>query len=177
MSTPIPSLAPETTPAAGQYQIDPRRTEVRFTTRHWFGLGGVSGSVHLRNAELRIASPTSDSTVTAVLDAASFKSGSKKRDKEVCSAKYLDTEMFPDIVFSSSLVDQTDGNWVAAGVVTAHGVSAPVDLTLDQFTTTIDGGLALHASARVDRYAHGIKAGKGLAGRWLTIDITALATR
>ncbi|MCW2495745.1 YceI family protein [Jatrophihabitans sp.] len=177
MSTPIPSIAAERTPAAGYYRIDPLRTEVRFTTRHLFGLGGVSGTVQLRDAEFSIGDPISESTVAAVLDASSFDSGLAARNKEVRSSRYLDTSRYPDILFTCTLIDQSDGKWVAVGVVTAHGVTEPVDLTLDQFTTTLDDELALHATARVDRYAHGITFGRGLAGRWLDIGITAIATR
>jgi polyisoprenoid-binding protein YceI len=177
MSFAIPSVAPERTPAAGYYRIDPLRTEVRFTTRHLFGLGGVSGTVKVRDAEFNIGSPTSDTTVAAVLSAASFDSGNAKRNSEIRSPKYLYTAKFPDIMFTCTLVDQTAEHWVAVGVVTAHGVSQPVDLTLEQFNTTLDGELALHATARIDRYAHGVTASRGLAGRWLDIDITAIATR
>ena len=176
MSSASPSIAAERTPAAGYYRIDPLRTEVQFSTRHLFGLGGVTGTVKLREAELYIGDPASETTVAAELDAASFDSGSTKRDSEVRSAKFLDTDTFPDIRFTCTLVDQTDDKWVAVGVVTAHGVSEPVDLTLQQFAT-VDEDVALHATARVDRYAHGITAARGMAGRWLDIDITAVATR
>jgi polyisoprenoid-binding protein YceI len=177
MSSAIPSIAPERIPAAGYYRLDPLRTEVRFTTRHLFGLGKVTGTVTVRDAEFSIGEPTSETTVAAVLDAASFDTGSVKRDSEVHSAKYLDTAAFPDIVFTCTLVEQSEGNWVALGVVTAHGVTAPVDVIVYQFNTTLGGELALHATAKIDRYAHGVTAGKGLAGRWLDIDITAVATR
>jgi hypothetical protein len=33
------------TPAVGHYRIDPTRTIVRFSTRHLFGLGAVSGTM------------------------------------------------------------------------------------------------------------------------------------
>jgi polyisoprenoid-binding protein YceI len=162
MSTPNPSIAPAHTPAAGNYRIDPRRTEVRFTTRHLFGLGGVTGTVTLRDGEFTIAHPISESTVTAVLDSASFDSGRKARNKEVRSSHYLHTDKYPEILFTCTLIDHTEGKWVAVGVVTAHGVTQPVDLTVDAFTTEREGELALQATAKIDRYAH---------------DITAVATR
>lgn len=177
MSTPIPSFAPESTPAAGYYRLDPLRTEVRFSTRHLFGLGGVTGTVKLRDAEFNITDPASESTVVAVLNATSFDTGHEARNKEIRSARYLHTNRYPDITFTCTLIDQTDGKWVAVGVLTAHGVTQPVDLTVDEFTTEPDGDLALHATARVDRYAHGVTFGKGLAGRWLDINISAVATR
>jgi hypothetical protein len=35
----------------------------------------------------------------------------------------------------------------------------------------------VRASAKVDRYAHQVTAGKGLAARWLTIEVTAIARK
>jgi hypothetical protein len=52
-----------------------------------------------------------------------------------------------------------------------------VDLTLEELRHGDDGKLILRASAKVDRYAHRITAGKGLAARWLTIEVTAIARR
>lgn len=164
------------TPAAGRYRIDSTRATVRFHTRHLFGLGSVSGTVRLREADLTVAEPLTGTTLHAVLDAATFNTGNPKRDADVRSAKYLDAITYPDITFDCESVNQQNGKWVAAGTVTAHGVAAPVDLTLDDLHVNPEE-LTLRATTRVDRYAHHVTAGKGMAARWLTIEITATATR
>lgn len=169
-----PSNTP--TPAAGRYHIDPTRTTVRFHTRHLFGLGGVSGTVNLREADLTVAEPLTLTTLHAVLDAASFDTGNPRRDDDVRSAKFLDASTYPDITFDGQTVSQRNGKWVVAGTVTAHGVPAPVDLTLDELHDNPEE-LTVRATTRVDRYAHQVTAGKGMAARWLTIEITAVATR
>lgn len=51
----------------------------------------------LREADLCIGNPTSDSTVAAARDAASFDSDSKTRDRVIRSGKYLDVDRFPDM--------------------------------------------------------------------------------
>ena len=162
---------------AGHYRLDPLQTEVRFKTRRLFGLAEVTGSVKLREGEITIGAPASATTVSAVLDADSFNTGLGRRDTRVRSSKFLDTAAFPDIVFTASLVDRTDGEWVAVGVVTAHGVSAPVDVTVSQINAALGGEVALHATATIDRQAHHVSAAWGMAARRLDIDITALATR
>ena len=162
-------------PAVGHYRIDPVRTSVRFSTRHLFGLGAVSGTVSLREADLSVTEPSS-ATVHAVLDAASFDTGNTRRDTDVRSAKYLDVAAYPDITFSSEQVRLHEGKWVAVGTLTAHGVAAPVDLTLDEIGRD-DGKLIVRASAQIDRYAHRVTAGKGLAARWLTVEVAAVARR
>jgi polyisoprenoid-binding protein YceI len=168
------TLAP--TPAVGHYRIDPVRTTVRFFTRHLFGLGAVSGTVRLREADFSVTDASS-ATVHAVLDAASFETGNPRRDTDVRSATYLDVTAYPDITFSSQRVRLSEAKWVAVGTVTAHGVAAPVDLTLDEVRHSDDGELILRASAKIDRYAHGVTAGKGMAARWLTVEVTAIARR
>ncbi|HEU4909781.1 MAG TPA: YceI family protein [Propionibacteriaceae bacterium] len=163
------------TPAVGHYRIDPVRTSVRFSTRHLFGLGAVTGTVKLREADFSITEHLS-ATVHAVLDAASFDTGNPRRDGDVRSARYLDVTAYPDITFSSEQVRLQEGKWAAVGTVTAHGVAAPVDLTLDELRRD-DEELILRASAKIDRYAHQVTAGKGLAARWLTVEVTAIARR
>jgi polyisoprenoid-binding protein YceI len=167
------TLAPA--PTVGHYRIDPSRTTVRFSTRHLFGLGAVSGTVSLRAADFSVTEPSS-ATVQAVLDAASFDTGNPRRDTDVRSAKYLDVTAYPDITFNSQQVRLHEGKWVAVGTLTAHGVAAPVDLTIDELRRD-DGKLILRASAKIDRYAHQVTAGKGLAARWLTVEVTAIARR
>jgi polyisoprenoid-binding protein YceI len=167
--------SPIGTQAAGHYRIDPARSSVRFTTRHLFGLGGVTGTFTLREAELAVGDPVTDLTFRAVIDAASFDTGNTKRDTDVVSRKYLDTATYPEITVTGHSASQRADTWVARCTVIAHGVAAPVEITLNEVTDTA-GELTIHASARIDRYAHGITAGKGMAGRWLNLSITAVTT-
>jgi len=55
----------EEAPAAGRYILDPNRTTVRFHARHLFGLGGVTGTVKLREAELIVGEPVTVMTLGA----------------------------------------------------------------------------------------------------------------
>jgi polyisoprenoid-binding protein YceI len=176
MNASITDITRAPTPAVGHYRIDPVRTSVRFSTRHLFGLGAVTGTVKLREADFSITEHLS-ATVHAVLDAASFDTGNPRRDRDVRSARYLNVTAYPDITFSSEQVRLHEGKWAAVGTVTAHGVAAPVDLTLDELRRDDDEELILRASAKIDRYAHQVTAGKGLAARWLTVEVTAIAGR
>jgi polyisoprenoid-binding protein YceI len=174
MNASITDITRAPTPAVGHYRIDPVRTSVRFSTRHLFGLGAVTGTVKLREADFSITEHLS-ATVHAVLDAASFDTGNSRRDRDVRSARYLNVTAYPDITFSSEQIRLQEGKWAAVGTVTAHGVAAPVDLTLDELRRDDDEELILRASAKIDRYAHQVTAGKGLAARWLTVEVTAIA--
>jgi len=163
-------------PTVGRYRIDPTRTTIRFHTRHLFGLGSVSGTFQLRQGDLTVAEPVTSTTLRASVSAASFDTGLRKRDTAVRSAKYLDVTAYPDISFDSQQVHRHDGKWMVTGTITAHGIAAPATLTLDEWHHDDGGQLRLLASARIDRYAHRVTAGKGLAARWLTVQIDATAT-
>jgi polyisoprenoid-binding protein YceI len=164
-------------PAVGHYRFDPTRTAVRFHTRHLFGLGAVDGTVRLREGWLSIADPAAAATLHAVLDAASFETGNARRDTEVRSATYLDVARHPDITLDVQQVRQRGGGLLANGVVTAHGVAVPVDLAVEELRDDGRGELTVRASTKVDRYAHRVTAGRGLAARWLTVEVTATARR
>jgi polyisoprenoid-binding protein YceI len=135
------------------------------------GLGRVSGTLRVRKADLTMADSLSSTTLHVVLDAASFNTGNPKRDTAVRSAKYLDVAAFPDITFDSQEIRREDMKWVVIGTVTAHGVASPADLSVDEIRDNA-GELTIRAT-KIDRYAHHVTAGKGLAARWLTVEITA----
>ncbi len=109
------------------------------------------------------------------MDATSLDSGSPRLDADMGSPRYLDTTAYPDISFICHQLRRQDDRWVAAGTVTAHGATAPVDVAVMDLTQE-GGNLTIHASARIDRYAQQVTTGKGMAARWLAGEITALAT-
>src|SRR6185437_9349404 len=139
--------------------IDPSRSVITFSAKHQFGLGTVHGSFALRSGAIELAEPGTESRVTAVADAGSYASGSSARDRKVLSATFLDAERHPDIGFASTHAElDAAGTWHLHGVLTARGGAAPVVFT-------------------VVRYAHGITALKGLAGRYLRLTATIRAQR
>jgi len=70
-------------PAAGIYQLDPAASTVTFATRHMFGLAPVKGTFRLVSGQITIADPVTSSTVSAVIDAASFATGNPQRDRAI----------------------------------------------------------------------------------------------
>ncbi len=169
--------APVTGPAAGSYRVDPERTTISLATRHMFGTGKVTATFALREATLTVGEPATATTLHAVIDAASFASGNPTRDSHVRQPKFLHVTEFPDITVDARSAAQDGGTWVVPATITARGVAAPATITLDATDTTGAGAVTLRASVRVDRYAHGMTAAKGMAGRWMDLTITASATR
>ncbi|MEV2214876.1 YceI family protein [Streptomyces sp. NPDC050997] len=165
------------TPTPGQYAIDVPHSEITFTTKHMFGLGTVRGSFRLRGGTVSLAEPLTGSRVDAVADAASFDTGNKNRDRQVLSKALLETASHPDVVFTSTGAELDEaGAWALPGLLTAHGVRAPVTFTVA--SAEVDGDeIAVEATATVDRYAHGVTKLKGMAGRHLRLTATVRARR
>lgn len=164
-------------PATGTYTIDPTRSTVAFTTRHMFGTGTVKGTFLAHSGRVVISDPPTGSSVEADIRADSFATGSKQRDKDVRSKKFLHAERFPLISFRAAKASRNaDGTWTLPGTLTARGVSAPLELTITS-AGEADGTLSVTATGTVDRYAHGITGFKGVAARRLQIEITATADR
>ena len=113
------SPTPTTSPV-GADPLDASRTSIAFTTRHMFGLGGVTGTFALRSGNLVVASPIERWHLTATADAASFSTGKDRRDTHVGSADFLRAEEHPDIAFRSARIEKdgsgllVHGNWSPA---------------------------------------------------------------
>ena len=159
-------------PGTGTYHLDPSQSTITFATRHLFGLGKVTGTISLTDGELVVSEPVTSSTVSARAAAGSFATGNSQRDKQVKSKMLLDADNHPDISFRSTQLIHNDQGWTLRGRLTVRGESAPVDFAITQ--SRISGrGVSIRATARVDRYAHGITKGKGMAARHLDIELRA----
>jgi polyisoprenoid-binding protein YceI len=167
---------PLTGPASGAYRLDPSRSRVRYTGKHMFGFGTVHATFCVRDGELRIGDAMTTLSVRVTVDAASFRSGSDKRDRDVRSRGLLDVERYPDITFTSESVREAPDGWLVPGTVTAHGQEVPIDVRVDR--VTVDGSeLHVHGwSRRLDRAEFGITGSRGLVGRYLDLEIEAVAT-
>lgn len=171
----MPDLGRQT-PDAGEYRIDPARSSVSFVTRHMFGMGKVTGTFDLVGGDLVVASPLTSSTVRAEASVHSFTTNSKQRDKQVKSAAFLDPANHPTITFASTSVLRRGDDWVLRGRLTARGIAAPVEFVVTGYS--VDGDVVtILATTRVDRYAHQVTKMKGMAARYLDLDVKAVASR
>lgn len=161
--------------AAGTYLIDPARSTIRFHTTHSFGLGPVSGTFAVRDGVITVADDPAASSVTAAVDAASFRTDKPRRDTDIRSKRFLHSEAFPTLDFVSTEVVRTGQEWQLRGRLCVRGVTAPVVLRLTSGAPTPDG-CRFQASVRIDRYAHRVGM-RGVVARHLdaVIDVVAVA--
>jgi polyisoprenoid-binding protein YceI len=166
----------ETRPAlaTGTYRIDPARSRVRFTIKEAFGLQTTGGTFTVRDGTVVVATVPEQSTATATIDAASFTTDKARRDKTVVGKNFLDAATHPTITFATTRLAREDGRWVLHGVLGVRGSQCPVALTIGRAAATVDG-CRFTATARVDRYATPVRAGRGLIGRYLDIELDVYA--
>lgn len=161
-------------PAAGRYRLDPASSSVTFRTRHLFSLGSVSGTMAVRSGEVTIGPAAGQATVTAAVGAGSFHTGSRARDRDVRSPKFLDAGQYPHITFRAGTLTQAGGRWMLAGELTVRQVTSPVTLVIDSVEPA-GAGFRARATTRVDRYALGVTAAKAMAARHLDINLAVTA--
>ena len=128
--------------------------------------GPAHGTFTLLDGEIHIGNPVGESTARATIDAASFTTNNAKRDADVKSPKLLDVAQYPTIDFIGELTHETDRGYQHAGALTAHGITQPVRVTIDEIAESVPE-INLKASIRIDRYAFGVTKVKGMAGRHL----------
>lgn len=167
---------PTAIPPAGSYRIDPERSTITISTRHLFGLGRVRATLALRDGRIQVTDPPAGSAVRASAAVVSFRSGNDARDAAVLSPRLLDAAAYPSIVFTSTALEEQDGRWLLRGQLEVRGAGCPMETTIVAEPAG-DGTLRASARLRVDRYAFGITAYRGLAARWLTVDLDFIAGR
>ncbi|GLY32454.1 YceI family protein [Kineosporia sp. NBRC 101731] len=161
-------------PTVGTYVLDTDRSAIRFSTRHMFGLQKVEGTFALVSGTVTIADPLTASSAQAVASTESFASGQDLRDQHVKAEKFLHAAEHPTISFTSTEVVETPAGWLLRGQLTVRAVTAPIEWTVTESTITA-GSFTAVCTASVDRYAFGIDASKGMAGRHLKLELTATA--
>ncbi len=157
-------------PRVGRYQIEPHGCAVTFRCRHLFGLGVVRGTISVVTGTVEIVEPAG-CVIHVKLDAASFDTGNPTRDRQVRSARFLDAERHPLLVFTADRLDLAGENPMVTGALTVGQATRPVALTIDRTSakTHAGGWFEVTATTVVDRVEFGLTAARGLAGRRLTV--------
>lgn len=169
-------MSTQTIPApVGTYQLG-RDTQIRFKTKHLFGMAAVKGSLTARDAVIVVGDTIAMSAVTASVDAGSFTTRNPLRDIQVRSRLLLHARRHPTFEFRSQSIDHVNGAWHVRGTLEVRGKRAPVELTVDSLSTD-DIGMSFRAHGEIDRYALGVSAFKGMAARQLFFEIDGRFTR
>ena len=131
----------------------------------------------VRDGELRIGDGGQTLSTEVTVDAASFHSGSSKRDRDCPTSVACSTSSStPTSPLCRRASPETPEGWLIPGTVTAHGHAVPIAVRVDRLTTDASE-LHVHGWARgLDRTTFGITGSRGLVGRHLDLEIEAVAT-
>jgi polyisoprenoid-binding protein YceI len=164
--------------AAGAWAGDPVHSDISFRVRH-MGVGRVRGRFALASAALTVGGD--GGRVTALIDAASIRTGNEQRDQHVRSADFLEVEKYPQIEFVSTEVRDFDGEtFTLAGELTLHGVTRTVVLQAEFLGVVDDPSGAertgFSATTTISRAAFGVDIQLGFgAGNAVVADTIEIA--
>ncbi|MFP5370122.1 MAG: YceI family protein [Actinomycetes bacterium] len=144
---------------AGTWSIDPVHTDVSFTVRHMM-VSKVRGKFHGVKGTIVLAEDPLASEVTADIDMASIDTGNAQRDEHIRSADFFEVVKYPTMSFRSTGIRSDGDDFTVTGDLTLHGVTKPVDLTLEinGFTKDPYGGTraGFTAATQINRRDFGI---------------------
>ncbi|HEY8719526.1 YceI family protein [Pengzhenrongella sp.] len=174
-------------PPPGPWTIDPVHSSVAAVAQH-LGLSSVHGRFGDFSGQLQIAGNELDSSVHAVIEAASIDTGNATRDGHLRSADFLDSGANPRLAYrSTSLERAAPGRWTVHGELTMRAVTRPVDLDLTYLGTGPDpwGGMraAFRATTELRRddyamsYNQIIQAGITAIGATLKVELDIQAVQ
>jgi polyisoprenoid-binding protein YceI len=178
----------QTLPRTGTYVVDPAHTEVGFVARHLVGTK-VRGRFTDVSGTFTVAENPEDSTLDAVVQAASIHTNQPQRDDHLRTNDFLDVPNHPTLTLKSTALRRVDdSHWVMAADLTVRGVTKPVDFDLEflgegpsmQEGKTV---VAFSATATIDRrdfgvsFNHSLLDGSVVVGNKVVIEIEVEATQ
>jgi polyisoprenoid-binding protein YceI len=187
-SPPTPRLAPSPRVVQADsivWRIDPNHSELSFRIRHF--VSRVHGTFASWQGTI-IADPDNlaEGSVKVVIDASSIDTNNERRDSDLRSDDFFDVAKYPNITFTSSSVQISDGELTIAGNLTMHGVTKPVVLTgsYNGIARNPRGDrIGFEASATIDRLQWGVtwnriaEGGGAMLGDEVEVEIAIEAIR
>lgn len=167
-------------PIPGTWTIDPSHSEIQFAARHMM-ISRVRGRFHEFSGTVTVGERPEDSSVEAVIQAASIDTGDENRDQHLRSPDFLDVERFPQIPFRSRSVRPGRGDrWQVTGDLTIRDLTRSVTLDVEFCGAAIDPWGQVRAGymaeTEIDRedfavtWNQALEAGGFLVGRGVKIE-------
>lgn len=117
-----------TVPAPGTYAIDASHSSVSFSARHLM-VSKVRGRFAVEGGQIIVAENPAESSVEAIVNAASVHSGDAARDEHLRSDDFFAVSAHPTIAFRSTRVaNRGDGEFTLEGELTIRDVTRTVVL-------------------------------------------------
>ena len=145
------------------YQIDTAHTHAQFKVRHLM-VSNVKGDFDKVTGTIVVDDTNHAlSSINVTVDVASISTREPQRDAHLKSAEFFDVEKFPTMTFvSTGVVKSGEDSYEVVGDLTIHGVTRPVDLTVEEVTQEMKDPFGLYrrgatAKATILRSDFGLK--------------------
>jgi polyisoprenoid-binding protein YceI len=176
-----------TIPTPGTFDIDPAHTRVGFMVRHLM-VSKVRGSFTEVTGKIVIGENPADSSVDAIIQAASITTGQEQRDGHLRTGDFLEVEKYPTLEFKTTGLAETGGNeFTLAGELTIKGITKPVELKVEFEGATVSpygkDVFGFTATTEIDRedwgisYNMALEAGGVMVSKNVKIEIEGEAVR
>ncbi len=161
---------------AGDWTLDPSRSEVRLRSKSVWGLVAVKGAFG-RVAGTGTVSPAGEVSGTITVAAGSIDTNNKKRDEHLRSADFFDADNHPSIAFAVDGITLSGAGARLTGSLTVRDRAKPV--SFDAKVSSFDGAeVWLDAELHVNRADFGLTWNQlGMASMDNTITVQAVFTR
>jgi len=150
-------VKPDITP--GTWAFDPAHSEIGFSVRHLM-VSKVKGRFSTFDGSITIAEEPLESSVNVSVDMSSIDTRDENRDAHLRSPDFFETDKYPTMRFASTEVRPERDSYVVVGDLTIHGVTKPVELTVELNGVGSDpwGGrrIGFSATGEISRKAWGI---------------------
>ena len=181
------TITTTTIPQAGTYLVDPAHTEVGFIARHLIGTK-VRGRFTDVQGTFTVAEDPAQSTLEAVIGAASIHTNQSMRDDHLRTNDFLDVANHPTLKLKSTSIKRVrENHWILTADLTIRGVTRPVDFDLEflgegpsmQEGKTV---VAFEATTEIDRrdfgvsFNHSLLDGSVVVGNKVVIEIEVEAS-
>ncbi len=122
------------TAAPTTYSVDPDHTHPSFEVDHFGGLSTWRGTFKKTSGTVELDSAAKTGTVDVVIDTATIDFAHDKLNEHVSSPEMLDVSKFPTAEYKGQFVEFANGApRTISGNLTLHGVTKPVQLTINSF--------------------------------------------
>lgn len=117
------------------YKVDPAHTYPSFAADHFGGLSTWRGKFDRSSGTIVLDRQAGTGTVDITVDAASINFGQAKLNEHAKSAEMFDVAKYPTATYKGTLAGFRNGAPTEVrGELTLHGVTRPLNLTIDHFT-------------------------------------------
>lgn len=158
-----------------EYEVDPAHSFVQFRIQH-LGFSWLYGRFNRVSGTFTYDPETPAANQIAIeIDTASVDTNHAERDKHLREEDFLDVKQYPQAVFKSTKYNGTAEEGTLEGILTLHGVSKPISLTIKKIGEGPDpwGGYraGFLGSFTLTRRDFGIDYDLGPAGETVEMDL------